>query len=92
MLYDDSFMDSYPVLTPADMRRTEEKAFSLGVPSLLLMEHAAIAVVEELEKALGGDCRDREVLFLCGKGNNGGDGLAEGRLFLTRGGRPTGGL
>ena len=89
MLYDDSFMDSYPVLTPADMRRTEEKAFSLGVPSLLLMEHAAIAVVEELEKALGGDCRDREVLFLCGKGNNGGDGLAAARLFLQRGGRPT---
>ena len=88
MLYDDTFMDSYPVLTPGDMRRTEKKAFDLGVPSLLLMEHAAIAVTDELEKALGGDCRRKQVLFLCGRGNNGGDGLAAARLFLQRGGRP----
>ena len=40
--------DEYPVLTPGDMRRMEEKAFSLGVSSLLLMEHAAMAVVDEL--------------------------------------------
>ena len=85
MLYDDSPM-VYPVLTPADMRRTEQKAFDCGVPSLLLMEHAAMAVVEELEEALGGDCRGKNVLFLCGKGNNGGDGLAAARLFNMRGG------
>ena len=89
MLYDDSIMDSFPVLTPEDMRRTEQKAFALGVPGILLMEHAAMAVVDELEKALGCDCRDKSVLFLCGKGNNGGDGLAAARLFKMRGGRPT---
>ena len=89
MLYDDSDMTSYPVITPADVRRIEEKAFSLGVSSLLLMEHAAMAVVDELEKALGGDCRNKQVLFLCGTGNNGGDGLAAARLFLMRGGVPT---
>ena len=44
---------SYPILTPNDTRRTEQKAFQLGVPSLLLMEHAAMAVMDELEKALG---------------------------------------
>ena len=89
MLYDDSQMNSYPVLTPEDMRRTEQKAFALGVCSLLLMEHAAIAVVNELEKALGGSCRQKQVLFLCGTGNNGGDGLAAARLFKMRGGIPT---
>ncbi|MBR4538315.1 MAG: NAD(P)H-hydrate dehydratase [Clostridia bacterium] len=89
MLYDDSIMDSYPVLTPEDMRRTEQKAFSLGVSSLLLMEHAALAVVDELEKLLGGSCAEKRVLFLCGTGNNGGDGLAAARLFSMRGGQPT---
>ncbi|MBQ9264155.1 MAG: NAD(P)H-hydrate dehydratase [Clostridia bacterium] len=80
---------SYAVLTPTDMRRTEEKAFALGVPSILLMEHAAFTVVDELQKALGGDCKGKNVLFLCGTGNNGGDGLAAARLFLRRGGCPT---
>ena len=79
----------YPVLTPEDMRRTEQKAFDMGVPSLLLMEHAAMAVVDELEKALGGSCKNRSVLFACGTGNNGGDGLAAARLFRMRGGLPT---
>ncbi|MBR4332430.1 MAG: NAD(P)H-hydrate dehydratase [Clostridia bacterium] len=89
MLYDDSIMDSYPVLTPEDMRRMEQKAFALGVSSLLLMEHAALAVVDELEKLLGGSCAEKRVLFLCGTGNNGGDGLAAARLFKMRGGWPT---
>ena len=88
MLYDDSIMDSYPVLTPEDMRRTEQKAFAMGVSSLLLMEHAALALVDELEKVLGGTCAEKRVLFLCGVGNNGGDGLAAARLFKMRGGWP----
>jgi len=89
MLYDDSQNDFYIVLTPRDMQRMEQKAFDLGVPSLLLMEHAAIAVVDELEKVLSGSCDGKQVLFLCGTGNNGGDGLAAARLFKMRGGRPT---
>lgn len=88
MLYDDRFLDWISVLTPNDARRTEQKAFEMGVPSLLLMEHAAIAVVDELEKVLGGECRGKSVLFLCGTGNNGGDGLAAARLFKMRGGWP----
>ena len=79
-------MDAYQVLTPRDMRETEQKAFALGVPSLLLMEHAAMAVVDALEEALGGCCKGKKVLFLCGTGNNGGDGLAAARLFVMRGG------
>ena len=85
-MHDDSVMDAYQVLTPRDMRETEQKAFALGVPSLMLMEHAAIAVVDALEKELGGCCKGKKVLFLCGTGNNGGDGLAAARLFFMRGG------
>ncbi len=89
MLYDDAVMDFHYVLTPDEMRRTEQMAFDLGVPSILLMEHAAIAVVDELENALGGSCRCKRVLFLCGAGNNGGDGLAAARLFAMRQGIAT---
>ena len=87
MIKNDSHMIYYPILTPNDTRRIEQKAFDLGVPSLLLMEHAAMAVVDELEKALGGNCKGKRVLFLCGTGNNGGDGFAAARLFAGRGGR-----
>lgn len=79
---------SIPVLTPAEMRKTEEEAFAHGIPSLLLMEHAAIKVVDVLEAELGGSCREKKVLFFCGTGNNGGDGLAAARLFKRRGGYP----
>lgn len=75
------------LLTPQDMRKTEQKAFEAGMPSILLMEHAAIKVVDALEKELGG-CEGKDVVFLCGTGNNGGDGLAAARLFQMRGGRP----
>ena len=89
MIKNDSHMIYYPILTPNDTRRIEQKAFDLGVPSLLLMEHAAMAVVDELEKALGGTCNGKQVLFLCGTGNNGGDGFAAARLFVQRGGTAT---
>ena len=54
----------------------------LGIPSLVLMERAALKVVEEL-------CRremDLErVLIVCGSGNNGGDGFAVARLLHEKG-------
>ena len=85
--------ESFPIifrhlLTPDDMRKTEQLAFDAGMPSILLMEHAALQVIEALEKELGGDCREKRVVFLCGTGNNGGDGLAAARLFQMRGGYP----
>lgn len=87
LLGNGEWLDRVPVLTPGDMRRIEEKAFAAGVPPLLLMEHAAEAVVEALKEALGGTCKGKQVLFLCGTGNNGGDGLAAARLFVQKGGR-----
>lgn len=52
-----------------------------GVPSLVLMERAAMAVKEELEKNFDPD----RVLVVCGSGNNGGDGIALARLLHLAG-------
>ncbi|MBR6787228.1 MAG: NAD(P)H-hydrate dehydratase [Clostridia bacterium] len=75
-------------ISPADMQRIERTAFSAGVPSILLMEQAAQAVVCTLEDMLDG-CDDRHVLFVAGCGNNGGDALAAARMFVKMGGEAT---
>ena len=75
------------ILTPQQMNRLEQHAFSLGVPSLLVMENAAreaFLVVEEVLKGVKG----KNLLFLIGTGNNGGDGLAMARLCQQKGGKP----
>jgi len=57
------------------------------IPSLLLMENAGRAVVDEITDASGNVEGLRVVLF-CGKGNNGGDGLVAARHLAVRGARP----
>ena len=72
-------------ISPLDMRDMEQAFLTgTGYPSVLLMEHAAQAVVRELAALAGEGSR---VLFLCGGGNNGGDGCAAARLWMQRGGR-----
>ena len=71
-------------ISPQDMREMELAFLSgTGYPSLLLMEHAAQAVVDALEETVG---RNKRVLFVCGAGNNGGDGCAAARIWMQRGG------
>ncbi|MCI5649042.1 MAG: NAD(P)H-hydrate dehydratase [Fusicatenibacter sp.] len=54
----------------------------IGIPSLVLMERAALCTVEEI--CSGNHCTDR-ILVVCGTGNNGGDGMAIGRILYERG-------
>lgn len=75
-------------VTAQQMRAMEQKAFENGVPSLLLMERAAECAVDALGNLIG-DLHCKRVLFACGPGNNGGDGLAAARILLRRGGMPT---
>ncbi len=72
------------ILSPAQMRALEERAFSLGVSPLLLMEEAARGAFCVLEDKLGG-AKGKSILFLIGPGNNGGDGLAMARLARLAG-------
>ena len=75
------------LLTGAEMsdcdRRTSEE---IGIPSLVLMERAALSVADGAETFLrqcGG--RQPRVLAVAGRGNNGADALATGRILLERG-------
>ena len=62
----------------ADMYTIKE----LGVPSLVLMERAALKVVEAIHER-GIDTS--KALIVCGSGNNGGDGFAAARLLTEEG-------
>ncbi|MCS7183478.1 MAG: NAD(P)H-hydrate dehydratase [Thermoanaerobaculum sp.] len=60
------------------MREADRQTIEqLGVPSLVLMEQAATAVLAAVEELVQ---PEDSVLVLCGRGNNGGDGLALARL------------
>lgn len=67
-----------------EMRAIDRAAVEIGsVPSIVLMENAAIACVNELKKDF--DLRKKSVAVFCGKGNNGGDGLAIARHLHNMG-------
>ena len=59
---------------------------TIGIPSLVLMERAALQVVETVKKEKIDITRS---LIVCGSGNNGGDGIAVGRLLLEKGAQVT---
>lgn len=71
------------VVTASEMKACDHGTIEqAGIPSMVLMERAALAVTEVLIKRYP----DRKrVLVVAGKGNNGGDGLAIGRLLAKAG-------
>lgn len=54
----------------------------IGLPSLVLMERAALKVVEAMERE---QINLEKPLIFCGSGNNGGDGFAVARLLKEKG-------
>ncbi|MCK4400684.1 NAD(P)H-hydrate dehydratase [bacterium] len=56
-----------------------------GIKGLFLMENAGCAVGKNAEEMLAGIERNAQVLIVCGKGNNGGDGFVAARHLLNSG-------
>jgi NAD(P)H-hydrate epimerase len=71
------------ILTPKEMREIDRKTVESGIPGLILMENAAARVVEFLETRYF-PLKKHRIVIICGKGNNGGDGLAIARQLKTR--------
>jgi NAD(P)H-hydrate epimerase len=71
------------VLTAAQMRAVDRRTVELGIPGIVLMENAAHRVVEFLAGRFAPLSAER-IVILCGKGNNGGDGMAVARQLHTR--------
>jgi hydroxyethylthiazole kinase-like uncharacterized protein yjeF len=70
------------ILTAAQMKAWDEFTMQHEpVASIELMERAAKKVVEWIEQQ---DWKDHTFRIFCGKGNNGGDGLAAARMLLQK--------
>ena len=71
------------LLTGTEMAEADSATSEvIGIPSIVLMERAALAVTKEITSRFGAD---RRVTVLAGPGNNGADGLAVGRLLIDKG-------
>ena len=69
----------HKIYTAAQAQQTDEYTINtIGIPSLVLMERAALGVTDRILEILDED-RQRPVICVCGKGNNGADGLAVAR-------------
>jgi hydroxyethylthiazole kinase-like uncharacterized protein yjeF len=71
------------IVTSSQMNSLDNETIeNIGIPSIVLMEKAALGVVEAIHntcKAAG------KILVVCGTGNNGGDGIAVGRILHLQG-------
>ncbi len=77
-----------PIVTAAQMKRCDTYTIKqIGIPSLVLMERAALAVRDEILNAL--PIYLKHVVVVAGSGNNGGDGLAVARMLKIAGANVT---
>ena len=71
------------VVTGEQMKEIDRYTIeTIGIPSLVLMERAAMAVAKEAEKLAG---KNDIIWAVCGTGNNGADGVAAARMLAMRG-------
>ena len=71
------------IVSNSEMKELERYTIDyIGVPSIVLMEKAALAVRDVILKIMNADDK---VLIVSGTGNNGADGLAVARLLREKG-------
>ncbi len=71
------------VLTTQQMAEVDRATIAAGIPGIVLMENAAARVVEYIAEKYS-PVSEHRILVVCGKGNNGGDGLAIARQLHVR--------
>jgi len=70
------------VVTGEEMRDIDRKTImDMGIPGIVLMENAGLAIVHAAERFQGA----RLISIFVGKGNNGGDGLVAARHLANKG-------
>ena len=81
-------MQANRFLSPAATRRLDLNAEELGTPVQRLMDNAGKALAQAAKAAATVAPKTRRhhpILFLCGKGNNGGDGFAAAAHLQAQG-------
>lgn len=78
------------LLNSRQMKSVDEYSINnIGIPSFVLMERAALAVRDRIVSmsltACCASARNLRILCVCGRGNNGADGLAAARLLSQAG-------
>src|SRR6202035_3228877 len=69
-----------PVVTPSEMAAADRRTIAAGTPVEVLMDRAGTSVAWAVRRQLDGVYGQRAVV-VCGKGNNGGDGLVAARVL-----------
>ena len=69
-----------PLLTSAETQALDRETEERGTPVEELMERAGLAVARSATQVAGG-AYGRRAVVMCGKGNNGGDGLVAARYL-----------
>lgn len=70
------------ILTAAEMAAADRRSVELGAPIATLMQHAGKAVADFCLRHFA---PQGQIVALCGKGNNGGDGFVAARLLAETG-------
>lgn len=75
-----------PAVTVAQMREVDRLMVEeIGVSILMMMENASRHIAVLSRRMLGGSVNNKNIVILCGKGNNGGDGLGAARHLINFG-------
>ena len=77
------------LVTASQMQACDRQTIEqIGLPGMVLMENAAQGAAQVLVEAMG-PVEGLAVAVLCGRGNNGGDGLAMARILANQGAQAT---
>ncbi|MBQ4534284.1 MAG: NAD(P)H-hydrate dehydratase, partial [Ruminococcus sp.] len=81
------------IVTPKQMKMIEERSEKVGVSRKKLMENAGKALAEIIDsycrRTSDAPPEEKSIVFLAGKGNNGGDCFAAANILVYRGYRIT---